>query len=95
MDKPTVDPYIVIEDSGVNWVRYRDTTNGQRWQIDGVCSCCGACEEGNTSPHLDWRGPVGMPGACVDRRGMNRPDVPIRPELPLVYPTCSLWGTYL
>ena len=93
--RPTVEPGVVIESSCPGVTVYQDLTTGARWRIDGVCTCCGLCEVGAVNLYLEWRGLPGTPGACVDRRGMTRPDVPIRPELPVKLPGCVLTGEYL
>lgn len=87
---------IAVEGRGEGWIIYRDTGSGERWRIAGVCCCCGLCEVGAVNPHLVWLGPPGTPGACVDARGADRPDVPVRPELPgKMGPACTLTGEYL
>lgn len=93
---PTVDPHVVIESQAPGVVVYRQTTTGARWRIRGTCCCCGACEVGAVNPWLRWQGPVGTPMACVDIRGMDRPDVPVTPELPIrMAPYCTLAGEWL
>jgi hypothetical protein len=91
---PTNDPTVVIEDRGLGYVVYRGI-RGDRWRMDGVCNCCGACEVGANTPRKQWLGPVGSPGACVDVRGMDRLDDPMRPEAAAKLPTCTLRGVYL
>lgn len=95
----TVDPTTrIIErgaEDGEQFVVY-ETTDGERWVIRGVCSACGECEVGAVNPDLTWTGvPVGQPSACIDRRFGDRPDVPVRPELTVEMPHCSLRGEYL
>lgn len=35
--KPTLDPYVVIEEQRDGYVRYRNTETGKRWEVHGVC----------------------------------------------------------
>lgn len=41
----TCDPYIVIEEQREGYVRYR-RTDGQRWEVNGVCDHNRACMVG-------------------------------------------------
>lgn len=92
----TEDPSVVIEDLGAGWVVYRALGNGERWIIHGVCNRCGECEMGREDPNLIWTGvPVGQLGACLDKRWGTRRDIPVRPEIRLKNPHCTLSGEYL
>jgi hypothetical protein len=92
---------VIIErgeyENGVPYVVY-ENTDGERWRIDGRCSCCGCCEVGVPDPDLVWTGvPVGEPGACFHRKWgePGAADVPTRPELREVCAPCTLTGEYL
>lgn len=94
-----MDPTTSITERGVEdgepFVVYA-TLGGERWIIRGTCSACGECEVGAVNPDLEWTGvPIGQPGACIDRRFGERPDVPVRPELTVKMPHCTLSGEYL
>jgi hypothetical protein len=43
VDTPTADPFVVIEDSSPGYVRYRNVTTGQRWEVHGTCDRRGNC----------------------------------------------------
>ena len=95
----TVDPTCWITERGVRmgvpFVRYA-TTEGDAWEIRGVCAACGECEVGAVNPNLVWTGiPVGEAGACLDSTYATRLDVPVRPELTVNMAHCSLTGDYL
>jgi len=40
--EPTSDPYVMIEERGEGWVRYR-RDDGVRWEVRGVCDRRGDC----------------------------------------------------
>jgi hypothetical protein len=102
--EPTADPLCLIEDrgevDGVPYILYRLDNRGtmERWVIHGTCTCCGECEVGSGNPRLRWTGiPIGQPGACLDVTWgqTGRLDEPVRPELTVMMPHCSLHGEYI
>lgn len=42
----TQDPQIFIEARGEDWIRYRRTTDGRRWEVHGRCRKLGYCVVG-------------------------------------------------
>lgn len=96
--QPTADPWCVIEEQRDGTVIYR-AADGDRWAIYGECNRCGACfcdSEGvpvGDGESLIWVGPVGEPGAFLDPH--KRLDMPVRPRIAELFPTCVLSGEYL
>jgi hypothetical protein len=64
---PTCDPYVVIESQTPTSVINLVPRTGEKWRIDGVCSRCGECWQGSTSPKPVLDDPV-RPGI-----GKNNP----------------------
>lgn len=79
MSESTADPYVVIEARGPDWVSYRNTSSGRRWEVRGVCDRRGDCLIGAV---LD-DGTVIRDHAHLAELG-DRPDsmydVPVTPE---------------
>lgn len=47
--EPTADPFVVIEERGPGYIRYR-RDDGRRWEVHGVCDRRGDCLIGAIIP---------------------------------------------
>lgn len=93
-DRPTADPFVVIEAQGPGYVRYRCTTDGRRWEVTGVCDRRGNCLVGAVINGVQVRDLAHL-AEMVASLGKNRIDsdfdVPVTPAFEGCCPLIGRW----
>lgn len=74
---PTCDPYVVIEEQAVGYVRYQNTATGRRWEVLGVCDKRAHCLVGAV---IDGEVVATLARAQELANAYSGPDCPVTPE---------------
>lgn len=82
-DTRTVDPFVVIEEQRLGYVRYRALDTGRRWEVHGKCDRRGDCLIGAVidGEQIKDRDTLALKTASLGRTRIDSElDVPVTPE---------------